>query len=285
MNLRVISESATEPVSLAEVKANLQQALTDDDADISGMITAARNLAEAVNGREMVPKQYELGLDHFPGTLPAGMTSISSPYFGFWPSDAYLLYNGTRPVRSAIYLPAPLMSVQSISCKDLLGNTTTLVENTQYAVDGMKEPGIVLPMWNYAWPTADLWPSSPIRIRFSCGYGVYQGMVSTNGTAITRLSGDYFSPMFDGRAITVNSAAYSFAYVDTSHGILSASAGVQASVAFTVPYLAPQTIRRGIIRLVSQWYEKKLPFDAIRFIAEIPFDVRALFQADMIPKF
>jgi len=286
MNLRIITDPSlvVEPVSLAEAKANLNLAINDDDADISAAITAARTLAETVNGRVLCAQQFELALDNFPGTLPAGMTSISSPYFGFWPSDAYLLYNGARPIRSGIRLLAPLTSVQSVSYRDSSGNVTVLTENTDYVVDVMKEPGFVAPMWSKNWPTVDLWPSSAVRLKFTGGYGTYSGTVNVSGTAVTLTSGFQFSPLFDGRVITIGSTAYTFTYLTATTGTISASA-TATGAAYTINYAPPMPLQRGILRMVSQWYEKRVPFDAIRFVAEVPFDVRALFQHDMLVSF
>lgn len=287
MNIRIITDPSliVEPVSLAAAKGSLGQALSDDDADISAAITAARVLAETVNGRLMAAQQIEMALDAFPGTLPAGMTAISSPYFGFWPSDAYLLYNGTRPVRTGVQLLSPLTSVQSITYRDSANVVHSLTENTDFVVDTMKDPGFICPMWSTYWPTVDLWPSSAIRIKFTAGYGTYSGTVNTNGTAVTLATGMQFSPLFDGRAITIGSTTYVFSYLTATTGTLSATAGTQSGIQFAINYAPPEPIRRGILRMVNQWYEKRIPFDAVRFLAEPPFDVRALFQHDMLVRF
>ncbi len=44
----------------------------------------------------------------------------------------------------------------------------------------------------------------------------------------------------------------------------------------------PATIKQGILLLVTQWFEKRIPFDAIRFVAEVPFSVTALFTSDKL---
>jgi hypothetical protein len=289
MNLRLITDPSTigEPLTLARAKAylNIDLGNTADDDLIAGHISAARIMAETVNGRQMAAAQFEVAFDAWPGTLPVGMTSISSPYFGFWPSDAYLLYNGTRPVKSALALTAPLTSVQSLGYTDATGTWHAMTENTDYVVDVMKEPGIIAPTWNKSWPTADLWPTSAIRCKFTSGYGAYSGTVNTSGTAVTLVSGFQFSPLFDGRLITINGQQYTFTYATAATGTLSDTAGTQSAVAYSLDFSPPAPIATGMKRLVSQWYEKRMPFDAIRFVAEIPFDVRALFQHDMLVRF
>src|SRR5690242_3885752 len=106
MNLRLLQDATVEPLTQADAESYAWVDVTDPVTP--GLIMAARLMAESLNGREMAIKQYELALDAFPGSLAWGMTSIASPYFGFWPSDAYFLYMGQRPPRHAIGLLAPL---------------------------------------------------------------------------------------------------------------------------------------------------------------------------------
>ena len=47
----------------------------------------------------------------------------------------------------------------------------------------------------------------------------------------------------------------------------------------------PWTVRQGILLLVSQWYEGRIPFEAIRFAAELPFSVTSLFRAGKLWRF
>lgn len=44
----------------------------------------------------------------------------------------------------------------------------------------------------------------------------------------------------------------------------------------------PENIKQGIKLLVSQWHENRVPFESIRFVAELPFSVRALFEMDRL---
>lgn len=51
------------------------------------------------------------------------------------------------------------------------------------------------------------------------------------------------------------------------------------------PAACPSTIKQGMLLLVSQWYEGRLPFEAIRFVAELPFSVTSLFRNNKIWRF
>ena len=66
MAYRVITPSATEPVTLEEAKLHLRVDIDDDDALIAGLITAARELAEHYTGRAFGTQTLEMALRCFP---------------------------------------------------------------------------------------------------------------------------------------------------------------------------------------------------------------------------
>ncbi len=51
------------------------------------------------------------------------------------------------------------------------------------------------------------------------------------------------------------------------------------------PANVPLRYKQGILLLVGQWYERRIPFEAIRFVAELPFSVTSLFTADRLHRF
>ncbi len=94
-------------------------------------------------------------------TRRALMTQTWDYYLDAWP-------DGDR-----IELPfGNLQSVASVKCIDSDGTETTLTAGTDYLVEtnGDQHGYIVLP-YEGSWPTAELHPSKPIAIRFTCGYG------------------------------------------------------------------------------------------------------------------
>jgi uncharacterized phiE125 gp8 family phage protein len=64
-----------------------------------------------------------------------------------------------------------LQSVTSVSWKDTDGTETTLTALTDYLVEtnGDGVGRIVLP-YGGSWPSGELYPSNPIKIRFVCGW-------------------------------------------------------------------------------------------------------------------
>jgi len=143
LNLTLTSppQSFTEPLTVAEVEQFLRLpdlSPKDDDRDdlLEALITAAREVAEIEQRRDLVEKQWDLSLD-------------------WW--------------RYPIPLRAPLVSVDLVQYTDSAGTETTLTENTDYVVDTAKHPGIICPPYGGIWPSFTPWPSSPILIRFTSG--------------------------------------------------------------------------------------------------------------------
>lgn len=144
INLTVSSppQSFVEPLTRSEMKQYLQIEqtspvdITDDDL-IDSLISAAREVFEIEQGFDLVEKQYDLTLDCF---------------------DDY-----------EIELRDMLVSVDLFRYRDSTGAYTTLAEDVDYIVDTAKRPGIVTPPYGVWWPTAALWPSSAVLIRFTAG--------------------------------------------------------------------------------------------------------------------
>jgi uncharacterized phiE125 gp8 family phage protein len=133
-------QTFTEPLDLTDVKNYLRidPEMNDDDYLVTVLISAAREQAEILQGRDLVRKQYDLNYD-------------------YWP-------------QYRVALRAPTVSVDLVQYKDLSGNVTTMSEGTDYVVDLAKHPAIITPPWNISWPSFTPWPSSAITIRFTSGY-------------------------------------------------------------------------------------------------------------------
>lgn len=140
MSLIVTSQPIAEPVSVDEVKARLRLTTTDDDGTITRNIVAAREFAEKITRRSLVPKGYTASLDRFP-----------------WPHD---------PIR----LPAPpLIQVQSILYMD-----ETMTQQTwspsEYWVAQKQDPALISPRPGMIYPsTARVYGA--VEINFTAGYG------------------------------------------------------------------------------------------------------------------
>ena len=136
MGLIRVDGPATEPVTLAEAKAQLRLEHNDDDALIDGLIVAAREYAEAVTRRALITQTWKLTLDAF-------CAKIDLP----------------KP---------PFQSVASVKYLDTGGVERTLDPAAYDAVFDTTE-AFVMPAYGTSWPsTRD--QAGAVRIAFVAGY-------------------------------------------------------------------------------------------------------------------
>ena len=133
-------QSFLEPLALEEVKSYLglpERSPADamEDVQLEMFISAARDFAEFLQGRDLVEKQYDLSLYCFPCR--------------------------------EIELRDGLSSVDLVQYRDSDGE---LHEFEDYIVDTKRHPGVVMPAYGESWPSFTAWPSSPVLIRFTAGY-------------------------------------------------------------------------------------------------------------------
>ncbi len=141
MALKISVEPTEEPINLEEAKAHLRIDTEDEDGMILNLITVARQYAESVTGRALI-------------------TQIWNYYLDDWPAD-----------KDYIEMPLPpLVSSTSIQYTDYNATVTT-AGTSQYIVDTNSIPGKIVLAYGETWPTVTLYPSNPIKILFTCGYG------------------------------------------------------------------------------------------------------------------
>lgn len=132
-----------EPLEVLEIATYLNLPISmftdpEKNAELLAMISAARAEAERRQNRDLVRKQYDMTLD-------------------YWP-------------QCPLELGTPLVSVDLVQYLDANGNTTALVENTDYKVYKDKRPGFITPLYNQTWPIFTPQPSSSLLVRFTTGY-------------------------------------------------------------------------------------------------------------------
>jgi uncharacterized phiE125 gp8 family phage protein len=66
MNIKILARGTAEPVTLAEAKLHLRVDLSDDDALITAMISAARDMVERYTSRTLIYTAYRLTMDNWP---------------------------------------------------------------------------------------------------------------------------------------------------------------------------------------------------------------------------
>jgi uncharacterized phiE125 gp8 family phage protein len=137
---------AVEPVTLAEAKAHLRVDVSDDDAYIGTLITAAREWCEQYLDRTLVDTQWVMRFDAFP---PDGTHDIELP----------------RP---------PMVSSGTATAVALTftfeNGTTSTYSTASYRVDRASTPGAVKTLYGQTWPP-HLLDDNAISVTWWAGYG------------------------------------------------------------------------------------------------------------------
>jgi len=138
MSLKRITQPSSEPVLLADVKAQLSIATADTlvDAIITRRITEARQWAENFMGRTIMPSNWEVVLDQFPQEIEL-----------FYP---------------------PATAIVSITYIDTASVTQTM-DAADYYLDEDAVPNWVLPAYGEQWPDT-LDTANAVRVRYTAGY-------------------------------------------------------------------------------------------------------------------
>lgn len=140
---KLITPIATEAVTIDEVKKDLRLDLSDASEDdlIISYIATARQQAEDITGVATAPQTLELILKSFPFENEIDL--------GKW----------------------PVTSIISFKYFDSTKNEKTLIEDADFTteIDADWETGKIVLLPNKYWPSIELWPADPIRIRFVAG--------------------------------------------------------------------------------------------------------------------
>lgn len=163
MTLRLQTAPTSEPVSLADAKNHLRvdDDVTEDDALIAGLVTAAREEFENQADRTLFTTTYRLVLDA-------------------WPSSYIITL--PRP---------PLVSVTSIVYTDDEDNATTL-SSSDYIVDVDAWPGRIVLRSSASWPSVTLREAGGIVITYVAGYASTSNVPQRHKQAILMLVGHWY---------------------------------------------------------------------------------------------
>lgn len=137
--IRAVATIATNTITFG-VNVTILAGDPISDAELSDMITRAREEGEELTRLAFAPQTLEVGLDGFP-------------------DKNYI--NIPRP---------PLVSVTSFDIYNSVGAKTTLGVTTQYLVDIESTPGRVVLPYSGSWPSGTDYPLNPVRIKYTCGY-------------------------------------------------------------------------------------------------------------------
>ena len=140
MITELVTAPQAEPVSIDDLMTHLRVENDEDMPYLDEIERAAREYIENLLGRKLITQTWKV-------------------YYSSWPAD------------NIFEIPyGQLQSVSSITYMDTDGNSNTLVADI-YDVDTASEPGKVVLAYNQSWPSVSLYPTNPISIEFTCGYG------------------------------------------------------------------------------------------------------------------
>jgi Phage gp6-like head-tail connector protein len=176
--LRLTTPPASEPLSLADAKAQIR--VDDDYSDdlITALISAVRRDVEAFLGRALITQTWTMVLDEFPDGSGGGRLT-----------NSFMSHN-LHAYRKFRELEIPRPPLQAINSIKYIGRTNALDPNydsaydpstllhtmdpANYQVDLFGEPGRVAPQTNLFWPFTNLNLLSPslnsVIIEFDAGY-------------------------------------------------------------------------------------------------------------------
>ncbi len=154
MSLQLINPPAEEPVTLTEAKLHLRVDFIEDDTLITALISAARQAAESITGRQMVTARWKYILDGFPGSSLMGL-SIDKSF--------------TLPGHALLIPKVPVQSIISIDYLDMNSVWQTMPAMT-YARDLACEPARITPVFGQIWPIT-LPQIGAVSVTFEAGYG------------------------------------------------------------------------------------------------------------------
>jgi uncharacterized phiE125 gp8 family phage protein len=161
LTYKVVTAPATEPISTSEAKLHCRVDLADDDVPIAAWIVGAREEVERQTGMALITQTLELVLND-------------------WPSS------------DRIELPRPpLTSVTSVKYKDKEGNETTW-DSANYLAGVDSIPGVLALAWDATWPSIDLYPVEPIRIRYVAGFANAAAVPQSLKQAMLLLIGHWY---------------------------------------------------------------------------------------------
>ena len=135
---------AVEPLTVAEAKLHLRVDISDDDAYIGTLITAAREWVENYLDRTLITTQLILRAAEFP--------------------------------TEELELPRPPMATAGTATAvvityTLADTTTATLSTALYRVDRTSTPGNVAPIINGTWPSDVIEDANAVAVTYWAGYG------------------------------------------------------------------------------------------------------------------
>jgi hypothetical protein len=158
-SLRRISDAASEPVTLAEVKLHAHIDHDVQDSILEGWIASGRMLAEDFQRRAYVAQVWEMVFDGFPST-PIAIPR--APLMGLMTIKATDYTNAITTIYDIGSNPADPEEAE----------TTPSDNNADFIIDASSEPARIVHAYGKGWPSIQLRQISAVTLRFAAGYGL-----------------------------------------------------------------------------------------------------------------
>jgi uncharacterized phiE125 gp8 family phage protein len=159
--VKITTAPATEPVTVAEAKAQSRIDASAEDTLIERYISAARIQCENISARSYVTRTYTAYLDCWPGWV------FTLPF-------------------------PPLAAITSIKYYDDVGGAAATVSSADYIVDINSEPGRVALVSGASWPSVSLRPINGVEIIYTAGYGAAAAVPAIYKQAIVLVAAHYY---------------------------------------------------------------------------------------------
>ena len=230
--IKIVGQPVCEPIALSDCKQFLRVTISDDDALIGSLITAAREYCEDFCARRFINASFVQYLDTFPYYVDSNPAQIGyGPSFYTWPRYATTLWNEAQRIRlyrsdCQVVTQIRYLDAISLAFETLTPSTDVSGTGGDFVVDNVSEPPRLFPNPGQFWPAAAFTPNA-VEVYFSAGYN--------NDTAIAAALAA-LSP-----AIT---PATSAANCTPQEAALR-----QADV--------PEKLKIAIMLLVADWYEHR----------------------------
>lgn len=157
-NYILVTDAASEPLTLDEVKLYLRIDTNDYDSILTPLITTARQLCEKLTGRDMINKTWKTYLDNFTD--------------GYYPVNYYaqlnyypLMFNAAMGIE---LLKSKLQSITSISYYS--DDVLTVFDPSKYYITDNADYASIYLKKNESFPTVDI-RRQAVEIEFISGYG------------------------------------------------------------------------------------------------------------------
>lgn len=202
MPVRVITPPASEPVTLAEVKAFSRIDATGDtaadaanDALLSSLITAAREESEQITRRAILTQTLELTLDRFPR----------------WGRCIELPRPPLGAVDSVIYYDAANVETTMDDAAYILLDASEVVPPSIYPApdgfwpDAYRRPDAVLVRYTAGWPDVASVPANIktwIKLRVGTLWANRESFASGNAAAAVEMPGRFLDGLLDRWRVT-----------------------------------------------------------------------------------